>query len=154
MKISFVLCAVTFACSLARGQLPPQQAGGSAKGSLRVTAVVESSVWLVTGPDGKQEAVVANAPDPTGTFYREPAKKANNKLPDRPRKSVTPRLGPIMHVIPRGQQIDSQSEVAVLYDLATPSKQFEVRSETVMKNVNGSGKTERRAVNLITIVVR
>jgi hypothetical protein len=111
-------------------------------------------VWLVTGPDGTQEAVVANAPDPTDTFYREPAKKANNKLPARPRKRAASRLGPIMHAIPRGQQIDSQSEVAVLYDLATPSKQFEVRSETVMKNVDDGGKTERRAVKLITIVVR
>ncbi|HEY1937557.1 MAG TPA: hypothetical protein VGJ33_06465 [Candidatus Angelobacter sp.] len=40
------------------------QSGRSAEGTLTVTATVMASVGLVTGPDGEQRMIVANAADP------------------------------------------------------------------------------------------
>jgi hypothetical protein len=44
-----------------------QKPGGSAEGTLTVTATVVSSSGLVIGPDGQLRVIVANAADPKDT---------------------------------------------------------------------------------------
>jgi len=64
-----VLAAVILGSQLSFGQhtnAAPNVAGaGRAQGSLTVTLTLVSSVGLVTGPDGQQRVVVANAARPT-----------------------------------------------------------------------------------------
>ena len=72
MKTLLILLAIAF--NAASAQSRPGPAGRSAQGALTVTVVVESSVGLVAGPDGRQQLIVANAPDTRETFSRqEPA---------------------------------------------------------------------------------
>ena len=56
-----VLCCLRL--SAQQGHPPPLSSGG-ADGRLTVTATVVASVGLVTGPDGEQHLIVANAADP------------------------------------------------------------------------------------------
>jgi len=72
MKTLGILILLVIAASVAApAQSRPVQVGRSAQGSLTVTIVIESSVGLVTSPDGRQQLMVANAPDPRETFSRQ-----------------------------------------------------------------------------------
>jgi hypothetical protein len=52
---------------------------GSAEGTLSVTATLVASATLTFGPDGKQEIVIANAPDSRDNVSRlSPMKKLTN----------------------------------------------------------------------------
>src|SRR5579859_3770101 len=76
MKVGALFAVLIFTFSVCHSQSQSKHPGGSAQGSLNVTATVVPSVWLVMGPDGKQDVIVANAPDPKESFYRAaPAKK-------------------------------------------------------------------------------
>jgi hypothetical protein len=57
--------ALLLAGASAYGQQPTlaRAAGGTGEGRLTVTLTVVSSVGLVTGPDGEQRMIVANAAD-------------------------------------------------------------------------------------------
>jgi hypothetical protein len=57
-----VLLNTTFLSAPVAAQAPGNRA--SAQGSLTVTLTVVSSVGVVTGPDGEQRIIVANAADP------------------------------------------------------------------------------------------
>jgi hypothetical protein len=60
-----VLTGLGMSYAQARGAIPAQghSLGNSAQGQLTVTVTIVASVGLVTGPDGVQRLVVANAPD-------------------------------------------------------------------------------------------
>ena len=63
---ALAMSAVLMLVSSAHSQ---QVSGGhTAQASLTVTVMVESSVGLVPGEDGKPQLIVANAPDPRETF--------------------------------------------------------------------------------------
>ena len=110
MQAGRVLILFLFTSSVVQGQSPYKQSGGPAQGSLRVTVTVEPSVWLRMGPDGKQEMVVANAPDPKESFFHVPSQ--------------------------------------------TEAKQFEVKQEIRMMDVNKGGKAGRQPVKVTTVVSR
>lgn len=59
------LTGCAMAAAQARGAAPTQgpSSGNSAQGQLTVTVTIVASVGLVTGPDGVQRLVVANASD-------------------------------------------------------------------------------------------
>src|ERR1051325_5169963 len=82
MKTLLILLAIAF--NAASAQSRPGPAGRSAQGALTVTVVIESSVGLVAGPDGRQQLIVANAPDSRETFSPPAPAVAYNF----PRKSV------------------------------------------------------------------
>ena len=76
MKTAILLLVFAFAGTATSGQSRQGQIGHSAQGSLTVTVVVESSVGLIASPNGKQQLVVANAPDSKETFSGQaPLKK-------------------------------------------------------------------------------
>jgi hypothetical protein len=79
MKVGPVLILVLFICSIAQSQTR-HESGASAANSLTVTATVAPSVWLVMEPDGRQDMVVANAPDSKESFSHSSA-KAHRKSP-------------------------------------------------------------------------
>jgi hypothetical protein len=55
-------------------------AGGSASGTLTVTAIVVTSVGLIIGPDGEPKLVVANAVDAGDNFSRLATARDNTAL--------------------------------------------------------------------------
>ena len=71
MKNAGIFLVLALASVIASAQSRPGQIGHSAQGTLTVTVIVESSVGLVAGADGKQQLIVANAPDPKQTFSRQ-----------------------------------------------------------------------------------
>jgi hypothetical protein len=104
-----------FTFNVAQGQSPHQQSGGPAQGSLRVTVTVEPSVWLMMTPDGKQETIVANAPDPKESFFHVPSLKNGLKK----QKMVTAH--PFV-AIPQTQELGRQGEAAVQFSLLVLKK--------------------------------
>ena len=73
---TFILLAI--ASIAASAQSRQGHVGRSAQGTLTVTVVIESSVGLIAGPDGRQQLVVANAPDSRETFSRHTPAVAYN----------------------------------------------------------------------------
>jgi hypothetical protein len=65
-------------------QSRPQRPGGSAEGTLTVTATVVSSTGLVIGPDGQMRVIVANATEPGNSA--SPSPEVSAKLPERARE--------------------------------------------------------------------
>ncbi|HEV7519577.1 MAG TPA: hypothetical protein VGP89_00650 [Candidatus Angelobacter sp.] len=143
MQAGSVLLLILFSCSVVQGQTPHKQSGGPAEGSLRVTAIVESSVWLVMASDGNQETVVANAPDPKEAFFHVPAIKDRKTL-----------AAPPSAAMPRAEKAGNQDHPAVQFSLAQDAKQFEVKHEIMMMNVSHDGKPGRQPVKVITVVPR
>jgi len=111
----FLFAFNVFTFNVVQGQSPHQQSGGPAQGSLRVTVTVEPSVWLMMGPDGRREMVVANAPDSKESFFHVPSlKNGLNK-----QKMVTARSSA---AIPQTQELGRQGEAAVQFSLLALKK--------------------------------
>ena len=146
MQAGLVLLLILFSCSVVQGQTPHKQSGGPAEGSLRVTAIVESSVWLVIASDGKQETVVANAPDPKEAFFHVPVIHVP-VIKDRQTLTAHPSAA-------MPQKAGNQDHAAVQFSLAQETKQFEVTHEIMMMNVSHDGKPGRQPVRVITVVPR
>src|SRR5216684_165953 len=155
MKAGPVLILFLFAFNVVQGQSPYKQSGGPAQGSLRVTVTVEPSVWLTMAPDGKQEMVVANAPDPKEAFSPAPFPKnqSKNQLKNRLKNqnTVTARASTVM---PPAQGPSSQREAAVQFSLTPKAKQFEVKQEIRMMDASEARKTGSRPVKVTTVVPR
>lgn len=75
---------------------------------------VKSSVWLMMTPDGKQETIVANAPDSKESFFHVPSLK--NQL--KKQKMITARPSA---AIPQTQELGRQVE-AVQFSLPALKK--------------------------------
>jgi hypothetical protein len=110
----FLFAFNVFTFNVVQGQSPHQQSGGPAQGSLRVTMTVKSSVWLMMAPDGKQETIVANAPDSKESFFHVPPLK--NQL--KTQKMITARPSA---AIPQTQELGRQGE-AVQFSLPALKK--------------------------------
>lgn len=145
MKVGPFFILVLFIFNVAHSQSQRGQSGALAHSSLTVTATVEPSVWLVMKPDGKQEVVVANAPDPKASFHHPPMPKQV-----RPWKSAKASAVPAT----RRHQPGDQREAAVVYSFPTIPRQFEVTQQTTIMSITDGAKTERQAVQLITVVAR
>jgi hypothetical protein len=91
--------------------------------------------------DGKQETVVANAPDPKEAFFHVPAIKD--------RKTLAAHLSAAMP-----QKAGNQDHAAAQFSLVQETKQFEVKHEIMMMNVSHDGKPGRQPVRVITVVPR
>ncbi|MCU1331107.1 MAG: hypothetical protein JWM08_99 [Candidatus Angelobacter sp.] len=104
---------------------------------------MESSVWLVMASDGKQETVVANAPDPKEAFFHVPVIKDRQTLAAHPSAAM-----------PRAEKAGNQDHAAVQFSLAEETKQFEVKHEIMMMNVSHDGKPGRQPVRVTTVVPR
>ena len=83
MKTLGTLILLAIASVAASAQSRQGQVGRSAQGTLTVTVVVESSVGLVASPDGRQQLIVANAPDSRETFSPQMPAVAYN-FPGKP----------------------------------------------------------------------
>jgi hypothetical protein len=155
MQAGRVLLLFLFSCSVVQGQSPYKQSGGPAEGSLRVTVTVEPSVWLRMGPDGKQEMVVANAPDAKEAFFHVPSLKnqLNNQQKNQLQKQKMLTARPSAAILP-AEGPGKQGEAAVQFSLLTEAKQFEVKQEIRMMDVNQGGKTGRQPVKVTTVVPR
>lgn len=140
MKVGPIVIIALFTFNVAHPQSQQRQTGGSSHGSLAVTVTVEPSVWLVMESDGKQEVVVANAPDPKESFHHVSVRKKQKTRAD---KSTVVR-----------EQPGKQNESVVKFSFPAATQKFEVTHKTVMMNVTEGGKTERRAVNVTTIMPR
>jgi hypothetical protein len=152
MQAGPVLLLFLFTFSVAQGQLPYRESGGPAQGSLRVTVTVEPSVWLVMATDGKQEMVVANAPDPKEAFFHAPSLKNQSKnQPNKKQDTLT--ASPSAVILP-AEGPGKQVEAAVQFRLPTEAKQFEMKQEIRMMDVSEIGKTGRQPVKVITVVPR
>ena len=146
MKVGPVLILVLFICSIAQSQARHEQPGASAANSLTVTATVAPSVWLVMEPDGRQDMVVANAPDSKESFSHSSA-KAHRKSPAQARKQNSSIAKP-------QQPLHEERHTSVRFDFPTVSKQFDVTQKTVIMNVSEGGKTVARPVTVTTIVAQ
>jgi len=151
MKAGPVLLLFLFTFNVVQGQSPLKQSGGPAQGSLRVTVTVEPSVWLTMAPDGKQEMVVANAPDPKDAFSHAPFPKNQSKNRLKNQNTVTARASTVM---PPAQGPGSQGEAVVQFSLTHEAKQFEVKQEIRMMDASEGGKTGSRPVKVTTVVPR
>jgi hypothetical protein len=153
MKVGPVLVLLLLISYPADSQSHPGKLSGSAQGSLTVTATVESSVWLVMEPDGKQEIFVANAPDPKESFYRPPALKRQQSLQRNAVKKAG--LAPGKKAAGAVSPAKPPHEKAtVQYNFPQANGPFEVTQETRFVDVNNDGKTARQAVQVITVVAR
>jgi hypothetical protein len=156
MKVSFFLLVFSFTCYFAHPQTRQAQSGSSAQGSLTVTATVESSVWLAATSEGNQEVVVANAPDPTQTFYRQPATKRKDKrLPVRlgTNTKATAIKKAASTLIPGGQH-GNRNEAPVVFSFPAARMQFDVTQKTQIMDFTDAGATRRETVEVITVVAR
>jgi hypothetical protein len=155
MQAGRVLLLFLFTFSIIQGQSPYKQSGGPAQGSLTVTVTVEPSVWLVMAPDGKQEMVVANAPDPKEAFSHAPSPKNQSKNQSKNRlKNQNTATARASTVTLPAQGPGSQREEAVQFSLPSEAKQFEVKQEIRMMNASEGGKTGSRPVKVTTVVPR
>ena len=147
-----LLVFLLLAINVLEAQSSQKHSGGTAPGSLQVTVTVVPSVWLVMDPDGKLEAVVANAPDPTDSFVHAAAPQKRQAAKTASRKSRTPApaqqtpAGPVPGIQPR-----DHGNAPLQFSLPKP-KQFEVKHEIKMMDVEVNGKTERRPVTVTTVV--
>jgi hypothetical protein len=156
MKVGLVLVLFVFTCCFGHGQSRQARPGSSPQGSLTVTATVESSVWLVPTPDGKQELVVANAPDSKQTFYHPPtAKRKEKKLPARLENNAIPTgINKAAFKVTPGGQHGNQNEATVVYSFPAAPKQVEVTQEIRMMDLADVGATSREIVQVITVVAQ
>ena len=151
-----LLLLVLFTISVAKAQSPDKHSGGTAAGSLQVTATVAPSVWLVIDPDskdpdGKQQTVVANAPDAKETFFHAAAPQKHKTTSGK--TLTTDSLKQASTGIQRRLPPDSQGDAAIQFSVPSP-KQFEVKHEIIVMNVSKDGKTERQPVEVTTVVPR
>src|SRR6478672_9278005 len=121
MKVGPVLILVLITSNIAPSQAAHGQPGSVAKGSLTVTANVESSVWLVES-DGKRDLVVANAPDPKESFSHS-----------RPHKSKRSAQAAGQTAVKK--EAVRQDGAAVQFSFPMAPRQFEVTRKTVMMDV-------------------
>jgi hypothetical protein len=137
MKVALVL-VVILPLNL-HSQSKKGQTGNSGQASLNVTATVEPSVSFTTNPEGKKELLVVNPP--TASPVTKPSKHAISSIGKSADKNAlgTPFTG-------------RDSEVIFLFPDKT--KEFDVTHQTVVMDVIEAGKTERRPVNVTTVVAR
>jgi hypothetical protein len=149
MQVRPVLILVLFTFSFSLAQSNNRRSGGSAQGSLSVTATVVPSVWLSMDPAGKQEVVVANSADSkeSFSFVKGAEKKQTQATPSRKRSSSQAQTsaGRPLH------QPRNQSDATVQFSLPSP-KQFELREEIKVMDISEDGKTERQPVKITTVV--
>ena len=84
-----IAIAVAGAHAQSAGTLQGPAQAGSARGELTITLTVVSSVGLVTGPDGVQRLVLANAPE------------ADNVSAMKVLPSASPVAAPMLLALPR-----------------------------------------------------
>jgi hypothetical protein len=137
MKVALVL-VVILPLNL-HSQSKKGQTGNSGQASLNVTATVEPSVSFTTNPEGKKELLVVNPP--TACPVTKPSKHAISSIG---KSAVTNAQG--------APFTGRDSEVIFLFPDKT--KEFDVTHQTVMMNVVEAGKTERRPVDVTTVVAR
>jgi hypothetical protein len=138
MKVALVLVAAIFPFKL-HAQSKKGQPGNSGQASLNVTATVEPSVSFTANPDGKKALMVVNPPIATSTA------KASEKT-----------------LVPIGKSAEKNAQATpftgrdseVIFLFPDKTKEFDVTHQTVMMNVIEAGKTERRPVNVTTVVAR
>jgi hypothetical protein len=138
MKVGPVIILFLFTFTISHSQSLNRPSGSPAQSSLTVTATVVPSVWLIVEPDGRRDAVVANAPDPKESFFHAPAKTHGN----RTAKNKT---------APPTKSVRNKVDNAVQVTLPTP-KRFDVSKETVTMDVSEGGKTSRQHVIVTTVV--
>jgi len=138
MKVGPVLILVLITSNIAHSQAAHGQPGSVAKGSLTVTANVESSVWLVA-LDGKRDLVVANAPDPKESFSHSRPHKSKRSAPAAVQTAVK-------------KEVVRQDGAAVQFSFPMAPRQFEVTRKTVMMDVTENGRTEQHPVTVTTVV--
>jgi hypothetical protein len=146
MKVGPVFISVLFICTIAQSQTRHGQSGSSAHSSLSVTATVTPSVWLVMEPDGKQDMVVANAPDPIESFShaRAKARRQSANLTEKQHSSL----------VRSQERLQKQEDTSVHFDFPTVSRQFDVTQKTVIVNVSEGAKTVARPVIVTTVVAQ
>jgi hypothetical protein len=146
MKVGPVFILVLFICTIAQSQTRHGQSGSSAHSSLSVTATVTPSVWLVMEPDGKQDMVVANAPDPKGSFSHPLAKarRKNASLAKKQHSSTAKSVEPLQ----------KQDDTSVYFDFPTVSRQFDVTQKNIIMNVSEGAKTIALPVIVTTVVAQ
>jgi hypothetical protein len=138
MKVALILVAVIFPFKL-HAQSKKGQTGVSGQASLNVTAIVEPSVSFTTNPESKKALMVVNPPITTST-----AKASENTLVP---------IGKSAEKNAQGTPFTGRdSEVIFLFPDKT--KEFDVTHQTVVMDVIEAGKTERRPVNVTTVVAR
>ena len=143
MKVGTLLVVLIFIFNISYSQSQHKMPGSSAQGSLTISVTVIPSVWLVMEPDGKQEVIVANAPDLKESFS-QPA-PAKPKLSTRTSKRPVKASASVIQ-----QKRSSQGDVS--YRILTGSTKFEMTEETKMINVTDGGKTTQQPVRVTTVV--
>src|SRR4051794_34899846 len=146
MKVGPVIILVLFTFNLSRSQARHGKSGSSAQSSLTVTATVAPSVWLVMEPDGKQDMVVANAPDPKESFSHAPA-KARRQSANLAKKQNS-------SIVRSQERLQKRDDTSVHFDFPTVSRQFDVTQKTVIVNVSEGAKTVTRPVIVTTVVAQ
>jgi hypothetical protein len=153
MKVGPVLILFFFLISIASAQSNHSRSGGSAQGSISVTATVVPSVWLNMDSDGKQEVVVANSSaDPKESFSHAAQAQKQNVLPARLKRRSTPPKKTSTGA-PQARQGGNESEAVGRFNLP-PTQQFEVKQEIIVMDVTQNRKTERQPVKVTTVVPR
>jgi uncharacterized membrane protein len=106
----------------------------------------------VTGTDGKQELVVANAPERI-PLQVTPWEVIEKGLPVHAAKGA--RRAAQIKAVPNEseRQTEKQREV-VIYSLPIQVKAIHVRANTRVVEVTNAGKTEHQAVEIITVVAQ
>jgi hypothetical protein len=144
MKVALVLVAAIFPFKL-HAQSKKGQTGNSGQASLNVTATVEPSVSFTTNSEGKKELMVVNPPITTST-----AKASEMTLAPIGKSAA---IGKSAEKNAQGTPFTGRdSEVIFLFPDKT--KEFDVTHQTVVMDVIEAGKTERRPVNVTTVVAR
>jgi hypothetical protein len=103
-------------------------------------------------PDGKQETVVANAPDPKEDFVRIATPQKLKTAKTTFKKTYTP--APQQQTPTSSQrtaQPRNQGDASIQFSFVKP-KQFEVKQEITVMGVDVNGKTERQPVAVTTVV--
>jgi hypothetical protein len=96
-------------------------------------------------PDGKQNMVVANAPDPKESFSHA-ATEARRKSATVAKKQNSPNA--------ISQPLHNQDDTTIRFEFPIASRQFDVTQEAVMMDVPEAGETEARPLTVTTIVAQ
>jgi len=101
-------------------------------------------------PAGKQEVLVANSADSKESFShaKGPEKKKTQATSSKKRSSSQAQTFADRRPL---QQPRNQSDATVQFSMPSP-KQFEVREEIKVMDINENGKTERQSVKVTTVV--
>jgi hypothetical protein len=147
-----LIILLLLAINILEAQSTQKHSDGPATSSLRVTATVVPSVWLIMDPDGKQETVVANAPDPKEAFVHVATPQKLKATKTILRNSYTPApQQPTPTTSHRTTQPRNQGDASIQFSFLKP-KQFEVKQEIKVMDVDVNGKTERQPVAVTTVV--